>query len=112
ALPITTGVFRWGWVLVGIAVVMVLGAVYARFVVALPSPERTGVVVAAVLYVSGALLMELAGAGVSESSGLATPLYLAMTMLEETLELTGISLFIVTLWTLLRRWAPALLLQH
>jgi len=32
ALPITTGVFRWGWVLVGIAVVLVLGAVYARFV--------------------------------------------------------------------------------
>jgi hypothetical protein len=112
ALPITTGVLRWGWVLVGGLVVVVLLAVYLRFVLALPSPYRAGVVTAAALYVGGALMMELVGAGVSEDTGLETPQYLALTVVEETLELAGIGLFIVTLWALLRRWAGQLVLHH
>lgn len=112
ALPFTTGVLRWGWVLVGGLAVVVLAAAYLRFVLALPSPYRTGVVAAGALYVGGALMMELVGAGVSEGSGLDTPLYLTLTVVEEALELTGIGLFIVVLWSLLRSWAPQMLLRH
>jgi hypothetical protein len=112
ALPITTGVLRWGWVLVGGAAVAVLAVAYLRFVAALPSPYRAGVVTAAALYVSGALMMELAGAGVSEDEGLDTPRYLTLTVVEESLELAGIGLFIVVLWGLLRRWAEQLVLRH
>ena len=112
ALPFTTGVLRWGWVLVGGLVVVVLAATYLRFVLALPSPYRTGVVVAGGLYVGGALMMELVGAGVSENSGLDTPRYLMLTIVEETLELAGIGLFIVVLWSLLRLWAPQMVLRH
>ena len=32
--------------------------------------------------------------------------------MEETLEFAGIGLFIVVLWSLLRRWAPVLTLRH
>lgn len=112
ALPITTGFLRWGWVLVGGVVVMALAAAYVRFVVALPSPYRGGVVAAAAMYVSGALLMELVGADVSEDDGLDTPGYLTLTVVEETLELAGIGLFLVLLWALLRRWAGQLVLRH
>lgn len=112
ALPITTGVLRWGWVLVGGVVVVVLAAAYLRFVVALPSPHRSGVVAAGAMYVSGALVMELVGAGASEDEGLATPQYLTLTIVEEALELAGTGLFIVVLWALLGRWAPQLMLRH
>jgi hypothetical protein len=112
ALPITTGVLRWGWVLVGGLVVVALFAGYLRFVVALPPPYRGRVVVAAALYVGGALLMELVGAGVSQERGLDTPQYLALTVVEETLELAGVGLFIVTLWGLLRRWAGQLVIRQ
>jgi hypothetical protein len=112
AVPITSGFLRWGWVLVGGAVVVGLTAAYLRFVAALPSPYRAGVVTAAALYVSGALVMELVGAGVSDDEGLDTPRYLTLTVLEETLELAGIGVFLVTLWALLRRWAGRLVLRH
>jgi hypothetical protein len=112
ALPFTTGVLRWGWVLVGGLLVVVLAATYLRFVLALPSTYRTGVVVAGGLYVGGALMMELVGAGASENSGLDTPLYLTLTIVEEALELAGIGLFIVVLWSLLRLWAPQTVLRH
>ena len=112
AMPITSGFLRWGWVLVGGAVVVGLAAAYLRFVVALPSPYRAGVVTAAALYVTGALLMEVVGAGVSEDEGLDTPRYLTLTVVEEALELAGIGVLLVTLWALLRRWAGQLLLRH
>ena len=112
ALPFTTGPLRWGWVLVGGLAVVLIAATYLQFVRALPSPQRTGVVVAAGMYVTGALGMELVGAAVSDGTGLDTTRYLTLTIVEESLELAGIGLFIIVLWSLLRSWAPRLLLRH
>lgn len=112
ALPFTTGPLRWGWVLAGGLAVALVSAAYLQFVRALPSPQRTGVVVAAGMYVTGALGMELVGASVSDGTGLDTARYLTLTIVEESLELAGIGLFIVVLWSLLHSWAPQVLLRH
>ena len=112
ALPITTGYLRWGWVLVGALAVVVLIPVYLPFLRALPATARNGMLVAGSLYVGGALLTEIVGAGISEDEGLSSPRYLVVTTMEETLEFAGIGLFIVVLWSLLRRWAPVLTLRH
>jgi hypothetical protein len=112
ALAITTGYLRWGWVLAGGLAVLVLLPLYLPFVRALPGSARKGTLLAGSLYIGGALGFEIVGAGVSEDEGLASPRYLAVTMIEETAEFAGIGLFIVVLWSLLQRWAPVLTLRH
>lgn len=111
-LAVTTGFLRWGWVLVGGLAVLLLVPVYARFVLALPARARAGTVLAGTLYVGGALVMESIGAFVSGRQGLDAPLYIGLTLVEETMEFAGVGLFIVVLWWLLRRWAPVLVLHH
>lgn len=88
------GIFRFAWVIPGGAFVLLVGLAYARFLLALPRATRRLFVAAAVLYVGGALGMEMAGGYIVERFGRTSAAYLVSATVEESLEMLGIVVFI------------------
>lgn len=93
----TGGVLYFDWVLIAGPVVAVLALAYLPFVRALPAPARGQLVVAAVVFVSGALVMELPLGWWTEHAGTHTLGYALIDWGEETLELVGTCLALVAL---------------
>lgn len=89
-----TGVFYFGWVLPALVGVAVIGAMFVRFVFHLPSPIRNGFIVSALLFVGGAVGVEMLEAKYAEKHGVFTPGFVIYVTIEETLELVGIANFI------------------
>lgn len=98
----TTGPFFFAWVIPALAIVLVLAIVFLPFVFRLPRRIALMVIAAGVLFVTGALGLEMA-AGVFLSgeddltAALATSRYRMMTNLEEGLEGLGVVVFIAAL---------------
>lgn len=89
-----SGLFYYDWVIPASAILIVLGLIYWGFLVNLTASTRNRFILAATLYIGGALFMELPlGLWVSEqgSSNLG---YGLIDWVEETLELIGISVFL------------------
>jgi len=93
-----SGALFFAWVIpYGIAV-LVLGLIYLRFVWRLPSRTRWLLIAAGVLYVSGALGMELIGGSYYDAhNGQPDLIYAMMTFVEETLEPVGLMTLIYAL---------------
>ena len=102
ALLRARGVLYFAWVVPGAVFVLAVGLAYLRFLLHLPPAARRGFIVAGGLFVGGALGMELAGGYVAHYHGEGTPLYTAMTTVEECLEMLGIVVFIHALLSYLR----------
>lgn len=98
------GALRFTWVLPAGALLAVLAAAYARFLLRLPRPTRVGIVVAAAVYVGGGLGVELWGASWSGERGIRSFEYACIVAAEEGLEMAGC---ILLLRTLLRHLAAA-----
>jgi cellulose synthase/poly-beta-1,6-N-acetylglucosamine synthase-like glycosyltransferase len=92
------GVLYFPWVVPGIALVVVLGLFFLRFLFHLPVPTRFRFLMAAALYVGGAIGVELIGARHAELHGYENWAYSLIATLEESLEMAGIIVFI---WALL-----------
>ncbi|MGB1274457.1 MAG: hypothetical protein ACPG77_01810 [Nannocystaceae bacterium] len=90
----TEGWLYYGWVIPGAAVVVVLMGIYARFVCSLPRTIRNQVILAGGLYVGGALGMELPLGYWADGHGADNLGYALIDLVEESLELMGVSLFI------------------
>ena len=94
------GAFAWPWVIPGVIVVLIVTVAFARFVFALPGRTRTLLIASAVVYISGALVLEmvggLAGAGTGVPGPGLTPAVL-VAHVEELLEMLGVTLFIYAL---------------
>ena len=92
-----TGVFHFPWVIPGMLLVVCLGLYYARFLLHLPL--RTGLltVLAALIYLSGALGMEMVGGRYADLHGENNLNYALLTSIEEILEMSGIVLLIFAL---------------
>lgn len=97
------GAFYFAWVIPAFAVVAVFGLRYVPFLLRLPRRTRWLFVASAVLYVGGALGMELIGGALAEQDGLKSARYLSVMTLEESLEMLGVALFIFSLLDHLRR---------
>ncbi len=80
-----------------------LAFVYSKFVWALRKETRTQVVMAGVIFVSGALGVEMLGAREADLNGYDTVTYCVLYSLEEMLEMLGIILFIYALLSHLAR---------
>jgi hypothetical protein len=93
-----SGVFYFDWVIPASLFVIVVGSFYAPFLSHLDAGTRRRFVIAGVLYVGGALLMELPLGWWTEQHGDDNLGYAAMDWIEETLELVGASYFLVSLW--------------
>ena len=88
------GLFYYDWVIPASAILAVLGLVYWPFLVSLSVPTRRRFILAATLYIGGALLMELPlGLWVSEY-GPSNLGYGLIDWVEETLELVGVAVFL------------------
>jgi len=80
----------------GIAVV-VIGLVYLKFVLRLPNNTRARFVTAGLIYLIGALGIEMLGAREADLHGTETVLYSMLYTFEEMLEMLAIILFIYAL---------------
>ncbi|MGI9037749.1 MAG: hypothetical protein ACR2GQ_02700 [Gemmatimonadota bacterium] len=89
-----TGVFHFAWVVLAIPILAVLGVFYIPFLIRLGRPHRTRFAAAAILYVGGALGMEMIGAAENEVHGSVSLVYEVFNTLEETLEMLGTVVFV------------------
>jgi hypothetical protein len=92
------GVFFYPWVIPGIALVFVLGLCFMRFLLHLPATFRFRFLMAAILYLGGAIGVELVGSHHAELHGSENWTYSLIATLEESLEMAGLITFI---WALL-----------
>ena len=88
----TGGVLYFDWVIWAALIVGVLAVIYLPFLRALPSPARERLIVAAVVFVAGALVLELPLGWWTERAGPDSLGYALIDWVEETLELVGSSL--------------------
>ncbi|MCA9694436.1 MAG: hypothetical protein KC636_32970 [Myxococcales bacterium] len=98
----THGLLFFGWVIPAAVVVTVIGLAYLRFLGSLPAQTRRRFVVAGVIYVTGALALELPLGAWTERHGNDNLTYALIDLLEESLELLGATLFVGALLEHLR----------
>jgi hypothetical protein len=91
------GVFYFPWVIPGIALVFVLGLFFLRFLLHLPAPTRFRFLMAAALYIGGAIGVELIGSRHAELHGYENWTYSMIATIEESLEMAGLIVFIQAL---------------
>lgn len=91
------------WVIPYAALLVVFLIVYARFTWRLPERTRRLFVAAGVLYIAGAVGMELVGSKITDDLGTDTVAYAAASTMEEVFELSGIVLFSYALLSHLQR---------
>jgi hypothetical protein len=91
------GIFYFAWVIPGIAVVFVLALFFLRFLLRLPAKTRFTFMVAAALFIGGALGLELVGGRYAELHGGENLTYNILATVEESLEMAGVIVFIYAL---------------
>jgi hypothetical protein len=96
----------YAWVIPGATAVAVVGLLYLRFVWRLPRPTRNGFVLAGVLYVGGALGMELVSGVYHVAVGYGTYGYIALAHVAEVLEMAGAAVLLHALLEYARRELP------
>lgn len=93
----THGVLYFDWVIPAAAVVVVLTALYLPFMRALPRVTRNRLVLAAVIYIGGAVGMELPLGWWTERHGNDGLGYALIDWVEETLEMIGAAIALLSL---------------
>jgi hypothetical protein len=91
----TGGVLYFDWVIPAAAVVLLVALIYLPFVRALAPATRTRLILAAAIYVGGALVMELPLGWWTEQHGSEGLSYGLIDWVEETMEMIGASLALV-----------------
>ena len=94
----TRGVLYFSWVIPAAAVVALLAIWLGPWILRLPDPLRRRLVLSAVLYVGGALGMELPLGWWTDHHGDDNLGYGLIDWVEETLELSGASVFLLSVW--------------
>ncbi len=92
------GAFYFAWVIPGIVLVLVLGLYFLKFLLHLPAKTRFTFLMAAIIYLSGAIGLELIGGRYAELHGTHNLAYNMISTVEESLEMAGVIIFI---WALL-----------
>lgn len=93
----TYGAFYFAWVIpYGILTLLLLVFLY-RFIWTLPKRTRTLFIISGIIFVSGALGLEMVAAGYVEKFGYSARIYKLLAFSEEALEMIGVSLFIFAL---------------
>lgn len=91
------GFFYFGWVIPGLALVLLLALAYFRFLLHLKKRYRLLFLASAATYVGGALGLEMVSAHYAEMHGRDSPAYALLATDGETMELLGVTLFIYAL---------------
>lgn len=93
------GIFYFAWVIPGIFLILILALYFFKFLIDLPKTARIRFLIAATLYISGAIGFEFIGGYHVEKYGEDNLTYSIITTIEESLELSGLVFFI---WALLK----------
>jgi len=93
----TTGWLRYGWIIPAGFFVVIVGLMYIRFIIHLPRRITILSFVSGILYVGGALFMEMPEGAYAQVYGENNFIFHILTIFEETLEMVGLSLYIYTL---------------
>jgi hypothetical protein len=96
------GIFYYAWVIPGIALVFILALFFLRFLLHLPATTRLRFMLAATLYIGGAIGFELIEGYYAELYGERNFTYSMIVTIEESLEMAGLIVFI---WALLKYFA-------
>lgn len=91
------GIFFFGWVLVAALVLVPLAVAYVPFLRDLPTATRRRFLLSALLYVGGAVGVELPLGAYTEAHGDETLAYALLDFVEEGLELAGLTVFLLAL---------------
>ncbi len=91
------GYLRFAWVIPAIAVVAVLVILFWKFFRSLPNRTQLLLFISIVVYLSGALVMEMIGSNYSMLNGITNLTYNIFVTFEETFEMTGLVLANFTL---------------
>ena len=105
-----TGFLHYSWVVLAFPFLMWLGLRLRKFIFALPSATRNWFLISGTIFVLGAVGIEMIGAKVLEINGNGAGARL-LSVLEETMEMTGILLFIRALLTYLTTYSPRVSLR-
>ena len=89
-------IFEFGWVTLGIALVLIFGILYLRFTLNLQKRTKYLFMVACFIYVGGALGLEIVGVAYKYNYG-HTMTYSIIATIVEVLEMSGIVIFIYAL---------------
>jgi len=101
--------FRTGWIMFALLFMLVLAFIYFPFLYKLPRRYAILFTVAGTIYVGGAVGMELAADPWVEAHGRDNMHYQLMSTLEETMEMTGIAIFLFALTSYLAPFQSKLL---
>ena len=92
-LPVEPG---FTWVLPGVLIAVVLCAFLVRLVLSLPLAVKLGLTASGILFVGGSVGIETLAGLTLAREGL-TPSFFVLTLIEETLEMTGLALCVASL---------------
>lgn len=98
-----SGPFLLAWVMVALPAVVAIAVAFVPFLLALPRLAAFGIIASGLLYVGGALGMEMVAGAIIDAGSRAAASYHYATMTEETLEMLGVALFVATLLAILHR---------
>lgn len=96
------GIFYYSWTIIGITLVFIFILVYIKFIIDLPKMTRSLFFISGVLFVGGAIGMELISGLHHSINGQENLTYAMMTTLEEMLEMLGVAVFVYSLLTYIR----------
>ena len=102
----TEGALRFAWVIPALILVALVGALLVRFLGHLPAATRRQWVLAGVLFVGGAVGMEVLEGRVYETAGWDSPLMALLTTVEELCEMLGVAVFAHSLLAYLGEHVP------
>ena len=91
------GALHYAWVIPGSGCVIALGLFYRRFILGLGGRTRRLFIASGILYVLGAIGVEMIGGGYVDRGGNQTFTYALITNCEELLEMVGILVFMYAL---------------
>ena len=98
------GPFYYAWVIPGAIFVLGFALSYFGFLLNLPPKQRRLFAIAGTLYVCGALITEMVGGAYTDSYGFSSIAYMAITSVEECLEMVGAATLLYAL--MVRTEAP------
>ena len=99
----TSGIFYFAWTIPASFFVVFLSVIYLKFIIKIGRPIRFLMILSAIIYISGSIGGELVSGWFLSENNETSLLYLLITDIEESLELTGIILFIRALLLYIKR---------
>lgn len=103
--------FDFSWAPVTIMLVTILALFYLRFLDHLPVQHRRQFLLAATVFLSGLIVMDMVAGSYAALYGKDTFMYQVLTTLEESLEMAGTLLFLHALFHYLEKQFPSILVR-